>query len=115
VEINELIGMIRVINTTNGWRENVEGILPPREGSLFPAYLALVHSEVSEALEAYRDQMWSQVRSDGKPIGVGPELADTIIRLLDVCDIWNVDIEYELIRVLEFNKTRPYRHGGKVI
>jgi NTP pyrophosphatase (non-canonical NTP hydrolase) len=114
VELNELIRLIRFINTKNGWRESA-GNPPPREGAVFPAHLALIHSEVSEALEAYRIREWSDTREDGKPIGVGPELADTIIRILDVVDIWEIDIEYEIARVLAFNKTRPYRHGDKVI
>lgn len=115
MDINDLIVDIRINNVTHGWRESVEGVLPPREGPLLPAHLALVHSEVSEALEAYRDREWSGTREDGKPIGVGPELADAIIRILDVVDIWNIDIVHELARVMAFNETRPYRHGGKVI
>jgi hypothetical protein len=137
MEIRDLIEMIRIINTKNGWRESV-GNPPLRTGPVFPAHLALVHSEVSEALEAYRDRIWSdsrkvpvpplpeiitadealqdtEIKTAMKPVGVGPELADTIIRILDVCDIWNINIEYEIDRVLAFNSTRTYRHGGKVI
>jgi hypothetical protein len=48
-------------------------------------------------------------------MGVGPELADAIIRILDMVDIWDVDIEYELARVLDYGWTRPYQHGGRVL
>lgn len=48
-----------------------------------------------------------------KPEGVAIELADCIIRILDYCGHAGIDIE-EAIRIKhEYNKTRPYRHGGK--
>jgi NTP pyrophosphatase (non-canonical NTP hydrolase) len=48
-------------------------------------------------------------------MGVGPELADVLIRVLDTADIWGVDIEYELRRVIKYGWTRPYQHGGKIL
>lgn len=93
-----------------GWRTEESGA---REGHEFAAYIALLHSEASEALEAYRDKQWSETRGDGKPIGVGPELADVFIRLLDMCDIWQINLLAETRRVLDYGWTRPYRHGGR--
>lgn len=115
-----LIVEIRKLNTAKGWRNEHSRV--DREGPWFAAYCALATSEVSEALDAYRDKEWSGVRlplRDGeflaKPIGVGPELADALIRLLDMIDIWEVDIEYELARVIDYGWTRPYQHGGKTL
>jgi NTP pyrophosphatase (non-canonical NTP hydrolase) len=105
-----LITEIRNLCINKGWRTTASG---SKEGHEFPAYIALLHSEASEALEAYRDKDWSSTREDGKPLGVGPELADVIIRVLDMCDIWEIDINYEINRVLEYGWTRPYRHGGR--
>ena len=52
--------------------------------------------------------------STGKPQGVAVELADCIIRILDYCAWAGIDIEEVIITKHEYNKSRPYRHGGKV-
>ncbi len=70
-----------------------------------PELLCLVHSEVSEALEAYRNGDQDNFRE---------ELADVAIRLMDMSEYLSVDLEAEIARKHEINKGRPYRHGGKV-
>lgn len=100
--------------------------------------IALMHSELSEALEALRDgykpnQFFyeeksgkkiiqihvGQVREKGlplfKPAGIPTELADCIIRILHFCGKHNIDIERAVKEKMEYNKTRPFKHGGKVI
>lgn len=69
------------VNEANGWFEDDRTIGDD---------VALLHSEVSEALEAYRawgyDDMTGHPAAPGalpKPEGVGSELADVLIRLLD--------------------------------
>tara|TARA_Y100000817_G_scaffold307161_1_gene293285 strand:- start:1262 stop:1609 length:348 start_codon:yes stop_codon:yes gene_type:complete len=81
--------------------------------------LALVHSEVSEALEAYRitgasglNNIWLRDK-DGKPEGFTIELADTLIRIFDISAAYELDLENALKIKMEFNKSRPYRHGNK--
>jgi hypothetical protein len=106
----DLMEEIALLCTTKGHREGTTGA---REGYEFPAHVALAHTELSEVIEAYRDKVWSETREDGKPIGVGPELADTIIRVLDLFQIWGLDPDYEIRRVLAYNWTRPYKHGGR--
>ena len=80
--------------------------------------LALVHSEISEALEVYRirgesglNDIWH--REDGKPEGFTVELADTLIRIFDMWAAYELDLEDALKTKMEFNKSRPYRHGNK--
>lgn len=81
--------------------------------------LALVHSEVSEALEEWRNghplnQIYKKFDSTTKPEGVPIELADVIIRVLDACAAWDIDIDFAVAIKMKYNKTRPQRHGGKL-
>lgn len=82
---------------------------------IIPEKLALIHSEISEALECYRDpsEFDCYYSAEGKPEGFGFELADAIIRIFDLAEWLELDME-ELVRAKhEFNKSRPFRHGGK--
>lgn len=66
--------------------------------------LALIHSEVSEALEADRK---------GDQENFEEELADVVIRILDLCGSRGIDLEGAIYKKMEKNKGRSYRHGGK--
>ena len=83
----------------------------------FPEIIALCHSELSEALEEYRNNKPFYYEKDGKPEGIAVEMADCIIRILDWAgsECINFDFDKILRSKMEYNKTRPYRHGGKVI
>lgn len=67
--------------------------------------IALMHSELSEAVEAYRK---------GDEGHVVEELADVLIRVFDLCAVRGYDLEKAVLTKMAFNKTRPYRHGGKL-
>lgn len=108
---------------------------------IVPEKLALIHSEISEALEEYRslkDQdiqdTYYPTRTSGyidpdngqycdweegqepswKPEGFGIELADAIIRILDLADFLGLDMEALVLEKHKYNQSRPYRHGGKL-
>ncbi|EQB20033.1 hypothetical protein UNSWDHB_2619 [Dehalobacter sp. UNSWDHB] len=160
---NELAKAIHQNAVDHGWWE---------EERSFPEVVALIHSELSEALEEFRSGKPFFYYEDKKPEGVAVELADCIIRILDYCGRRKIDIDaaldlrragndtYTLPELIaechylmaqaykdveprslyfaecislvrfwcaengadideaivlkhEYNKTRPYKHGGK--
>ncbi len=76
--------------------------------------LSLVHSEVSEAVESIRRGEPLSHLVHGKPEGLGPELADVVIRVFDLAESLGINIEAEIATKHAFNTTRPHRHGGKL-
>ena len=64
--------------------------------------LMLVVTELAEAMEAHRKQ--DRANFD-------EELADTFIRLFDLCGGLGIDVEAEILKKCEKNKQRPYKHG----
>lgn len=90
-----------------GWRPN---------DNQFGTSLALLHSEVSEALEAFRSWGFTEP-AGGKPEGVASELADVLIRLLSTWDQFvaphGFDLAQEFEKKMAYNRTRTFRHGGK--
>jgi NTP pyrophosphatase (non-canonical NTP hydrolase) len=76
--------------------------------------IALMHSELSEALEEWRTgQPLDHVyyRDDGKPEGFGVELADCLIRILDTAHEFGIPIGELVLEKMTFNESRPHKHG----
>ena len=88
---------VKRVNVANGWYDR------PRS---FGDDVALLHSEVSELLEAYRE---------GDADGMHLEAADVLIRLLDTCERYGIDLDKAYMHKMRVNRARPYRHGGKAL
>lgn len=80
-------------------------------------HVALIHSELSEALEELRkghDPDHVYFGKDGKPEGFPIELADAAIRIMNVLTEIGLDLE-DMVRVKsEYNKTREALHGKRM-
>lgn len=72
--------------------------------------IALMHSELSECLENFRKGAKPDDHLPQYP-GWQVELADTIIRIFDLCGAWNVPIGEIIIQKLVYNQSRPFKHG----
>ena len=68
--------------------------------------LCLIHSEVSEACEGIRE-----ATPDDQKGGLGEELADVIIRCLDLAESRGINIEQLLVNKITENEGRPHMHG----
>lgn len=107
MNINEIATMVHELAVEKGWWDTSADI---------DDKLMNLHAEISEAWEEHRnghDIQEVYLREDGKPEGIPIELADLIIRTLDMCAAYGIDIEKAILLKHEYNKTRPYRHGGK--
>ena len=126
MNLNEWSKEIHSVAVAHGWWE--------KEPS-FGEIVALCHSELSEALEEHREKRPAVYCKEydedycgncmeyrdtcacngNKPEGISVEMADCLIRILDWCGHEGIDIEAIVALKNEYNKTRPYRHGGKVL
>lgn len=88
---------VAAVNERNGWFD---------QKRQFGVDIALLHSEVSEMLEAYRISDWD---------GVAEEMADVFIRLLDTSYRYHIDLADAFEKKMLKNATRPYRHGNKKV
>ncbi len=124
--------MVDNLNNTckNVFRENdARGFWPsnPQDRNI-GELIALIHSELSEALEAdrkgrfvnaecnfleskyskWKDWFEAEIKDTFQD-----EIADTFIRLMDLCGGLKIDIEYHIKKKLEYNLLREHKHGKK--
>jgi NTP pyrophosphatase (non-canonical NTP hydrolase) len=108
--LNEMMAEVVAFEHSKGWRPN---------DNQFGTSLALLTSEISEALEAFRLWGFSEPDDQPKPEGVACELADVLIRLFSTWDQFvaphGFDLEEEFEKKMAYNAKRPWRHGGKLV
>ena len=73
--------------------------------------ISLMHSELSEALEGLRNGTFDDKIESFRSIEA--EFADVIIRIMDHAEEKGYRVAEALVAKIEFNETRPYKHGGK--
>lgn len=113
IPLNELAQLIHRGNVERGFYDQ------PRElGTL----LMLIVSELSEALEADRTDKHVNIQTISEYCNPAvfkekikdtfeDEIADTLIRLLDLVGYMGIDIDAHIQAKLNYNKTRGYKHG----
>lgn len=116
--INDWCRLVHEEAVAKGWYDDVPD---PHDPVWKAARLALIHSEVSEALECVRTGATGLGLYDHapgiqrKPVGEPSELADIAIRLFDYAASIGVDLEAAIDAKVKYNATRPRRHGGKAL
>ena len=92
------------ISNSHGWVVTRENLLEK---------ILLMHTELSEAVESLR---LGDPPSDHIPSfsGVEEEFADVIIRIMSVAEQLELRVAEAIEAKTDFNKTRSYKHGGKL-
>lgn len=83
-----------------------------------PLKLVLIHDEASEALRVHREEYdGDEIPESGmtprQEQDFGEELADIIIRTLDLAGYYDLDIGFLITEKMAKNKERPRKHGKR--
>ena len=104
--LNSLADLCHTVSKLNGFYEGFEEDLEsdPYKGYIIPVKIALIMTELGEAIEGHRAEDYDNFRE---------EMADVFIRLLDLTGALGIDIEAEIQEKMQTNLKRPYKHGKK--
>lgn len=99
----ELEKKTREVNDLNGWKIPKDAW---KHDYIIPTKISLIHSEVSESLEAFRHRDFENFSE---------ELADIIIRIFDLSSTLEINLQEEIEKKLEKNALRGFKHGNKKV
>jgi NTP pyrophosphatase (non-canonical NTP hydrolase) len=111
--INYLAAVIVGGNINVGWWDESEAMIGnvrqlgkhiALDKHLIPVKIALMHSELSEALEGFRKNLQDDHLPSRSMVEV--EFADTIIRILDTAGYLGLDVGGAIMEKLAYNATR---------
>ena len=115
-QINELRDFCYGESFRAGWHSNLETgeLLERNKGEM----IALIHSEVSEAMEGERKGLMDD-HLPNRPMAE-VEMADAIIRIMDYCGRWGYDVGGAIMDKIKYNQNRAdhklenrVKDGGK--
>jgi len=99
-QINALVSDAHSANLEAGWWDGIS----KDDKIAIAAKLALVHSEISEALEGHRKDLMDDKLPERKAIEV--ELADAVIRIFDLAGWLDLDLGGAFVDKMVFNASR---------
>ena len=115
-QVNELRDICYGESFKAGWHTDIKTgeLLERNKGEM----IALIHSEVSEAMEGERKDLMDDHLPNRKMVEV--EMADAVIRIMDYCGRFNYDIGGAIVEKIEYNRNRAdhkienrVKNGGK--
>lgn len=74
--------------------------------------LSLEQVKALNNIIGFSESKLEEILSNPKPEGVGPELADLMIRVLETSEEYDLDMDFEIERKMAYNEGREIRHGG---
>jgi len=104
------------INVENGWWDDRNTLIetsPNATPLVVIGCLGLVHTEVSEAIEAVRKHdfaTWGNTKAKDTLVR---ELAGTIVRCMDLAERFYMPLAEAIVEEIKANAERGFRHGGK--
>ena len=105
------------INVENGWWDDRRRLMtsgvPGAQANVILACLALVTSEVAEAMEAVRKHdpdTWGDEKTKDTLVR---ELAGCVVRIKDLAEELGLPLAEAILAEIRANRARGYKHGGK--